>query len=70
MPGLFCVFLERTKWKVAKDSKDRCDGHRRVDGWVWWLSQAEGFASQETAIADDAVDGGEGKQQTDERVEV
>ena len=70
MLGPFCVCLEGTKREIAKDTEDRRDGERGVDGGRWQPGPTEGFTLQKAAIAEDAISCGEGKQQRDEGVEV
>ena len=70
MLGPFCVWLERVTRKISKDREDGCQRQRGVNNGRRWLRPAERFVLQETAVAKDAVRGGEGKQKRSECVEV
>ena len=70
MLGPFCVRLGRVTRKISKDREDGCQRQCGVNNGRRWLRPAERFALEETAVAKDAVRGGEGKQKRGECVEV
>ena len=72
MLGPFCVWeaLKRVTRKIAKHREDACQRQRGINYGRWWLRPAERSVLQEAAVAEDAISGGDGKQQRDEGVEV
>jgi hypothetical protein len=68
--SIYETALERGKREITNYGEDGNQRKCGVEGGRWRLKLAQGFASQEATVAEDAVDSGERKQRCDQGVEV